>query len=43
MTTIRKSNAAGRSGFWVAGLLFCGAVNAQLKEPIKLDAGSIGG
>ena len=34
------SHAAGRAGFLAsAGLLFCGAASAQLKEPIKLDAG----
>jgi len=36
-------SAAGRAGFLAAaGLLFCGAVSAQIKEPIKLDAGSLG-
>jgi para-nitrobenzyl esterase len=40
---MKKTNAAGRAGFLVvAGLVLCGAANAQLREPVKLDAGSIG-
>jgi para-nitrobenzyl esterase len=36
-------NAAGRAGlFAAAGLMLCGIANAQIKEPIKLDAGSLG-
>src|SRR5688572_13529020 len=36
-------NAAGRAGLLAAaGLLICGVANAQLGEPLKLDAGSIG-
>jgi len=40
---MKTTNAAGRAGLLaVAGLLFCGVANAQLREPIKLDAGSLG-
>jgi para-nitrobenzyl esterase len=40
---MKNIHAAGRAGLLAAaGLLFCGAVSAQLKEPIKLDAGSLG-
>jgi para-nitrobenzyl esterase len=36
-------NAAGRAGLLAAaGLLLCGIANAQLREPLRLDAGSIG-
>jgi para-nitrobenzyl esterase len=35
-------NAAGRAGLLAAaGLLICGVANAQLREPLELDAGSL--
>jgi para-nitrobenzyl esterase len=41
---MKKPNAAGRAGLLLAaaGLLLCGVANAQLREPIELDAGSLG-
>jgi len=40
---MKNVNAAGRAGLLAAaGLLFCGVANAQLREPIKLDAGQLG-
>lgn len=40
---MKNSNAAGRAGLLAAaGLFLCGVANAQLREPIKLDAGSLG-
>ncbi|HSC15450.1 MAG TPA: carboxylesterase family protein [Gammaproteobacteria bacterium] len=40
---MKITNAAGRAGLLAAaGLLLCGVANAQLREPIKLDAGSLG-
>ena len=40
---MKKTNVTGRAGFLAAaGLVLCGAANAQLSEPIKLDAGQIG-
>ena len=40
---MKNLNTAGRAGLLAAaGLLLCGAANAQLEEPLELDAGSIG-
>ena len=40
---MKKVNAAGRAGLLAAaGLLFCGVATAQLREPLKLDAGQLG-
>ena len=40
---MKSINTARRAGLLAAaGLLLCGAASAQLREPIKLDAGSIG-
>jgi len=40
---MKNVNAAGRAGLLAAaGLLLCGVANAQLREPLKLDAGSLG-
>jgi para-nitrobenzyl esterase len=40
---MKKLNAAGRAGLLAAaGLLLCSVAHAQLREPIKLDAGSLG-
>jgi para-nitrobenzyl esterase len=40
---MKNSNAAGRAGLLAAaGLLLCGVANAQLREPLKLDAGELG-
>jgi para-nitrobenzyl esterase len=40
---MKSLNAAGRAGLLAAaGLLLCGVANAQLREPLKLEAGSLG-
>jgi para-nitrobenzyl esterase len=40
---MKNVNTNALAGFLAtAGFMFCGAVNAQLEEPIKLDAGSLG-
>jgi len=40
---MRNIDAAGRAGVLAAAsLLFCGALEAQLSEPIELDSGSVG-
>ena len=40
---MKNLNAAGRAGLLAAaGLFLCGVANAQLREPLKLDTGSLG-
>jgi para-nitrobenzyl esterase len=40
---MKNMNAPGRAGLLAAAsLLLCGVANAQLREPIRLDTGSIG-